>query len=135
MKVLIADDDPVHIQLVSGRLKAEGFQVLVARDAMQVLMMAIRSRPSAILLDINMPGGPGLQTLRQLKASIVTNPIPVIVVSGSCNADLQKQLEELGIESFFAKPFDLAQVLPTLRRLLGRQEGVNGCRYHHAQRE
>ena len=50
---------------------------------MQVMMLAMRARPDAIVLDINMPGGTGMEALKKLKASVKTAHIPVLVLSGS----------------------------------------------------
>ncbi|MGZ4831684.1 MAG: response regulator [Terriglobales bacterium] len=49
-------------------------------DAMQAIMAALRTPPDAILLDVSMPGGTGLQVLRQLKNSVKTNMVPIIVI-------------------------------------------------------
>jgi len=53
MTILVADDDGVHLHLVNTRLRAKGYDVVIARDAMQVLMVAMRAKPAAILLDID----------------------------------------------------------------------------------
>jgi DNA-binding response OmpR family regulator len=57
MKILIADDDRVHVHMLESCLKARGFRVNVAFDAIQAWMAAIRTPPDAIILDIQMPGG------------------------------------------------------------------------------
>lgn len=119
MRILVADDDLIHIQLVSTRLRVYGFEVQVARDAMQAVMAAVRGKPAAILLDINMPGSNGIEALRQLKANSITFTIPVIVVSGSVDAELPKKLRALGAEDFLRKPFDFSELLGILNRVTG----------------
>jgi twitching motility two-component system response regulator PilH len=81
-KVLIADDSRVQVFLVKTALEQKGFQVIVAMDAMQAGMTALRNAPDAIILDINMPGGSGLEVLKRLRMSTKTQLIPVIVVAG-----------------------------------------------------
>jgi len=83
MKLLIADDDRALSLLLSTRLRAKGWTVDVAHDAMQALMFAMRSSPDAIMLDIAMPGGTGIDALKKLKMSAKTTQIPVVVLSGS----------------------------------------------------
>ncbi len=77
---------------------------MVAFDAMQSLMVAMRNAPSAIILDLNMPGGAGLEVLKKLKSSNKTSSIPVIVLSGSIDpAEGSTTAKNLGAEEFFAK--------------------------------
>ncbi|MHB8654007.1 MAG: response regulator [Terriglobia bacterium] len=119
MTILIADDDRVHVQLVSSRLKKLGINVAVAFDAMQAFTLAIRTAPTALLLDVNMPGGTGFEVLKRLKNSSKTNQIPVIVVSGSIDEKTAGAVKELGAEAFLPKPVDFDQLLETLYRVLG----------------
>jgi len=92
-------------------------------DAMQALMFAMRPPvPALIILDINMPGGTGLEALRKLKLSARTSPIPVIVLSGSVEQDMPEQVKGLGAEVFLAKPIDPEQLLHAVRRALGEAE-------------
>src|SRR5213593_1470924 len=71
---------------------------------MQVMMLAMRARPDAIVLDINMPGGTGMEALKKLKASVKTAHIPVLVLSGSINPADQSTVIELGASEFLASP-------------------------------
>jgi DNA-binding response OmpR family regulator len=104
MKVLLADDDRVLTHLLSARLRAMGWTVTVALDAMQAVMFAMRTEPDIIVLDINMPGGTGMSALQKLKASGRTSQIPIVVLSGSIDAKDEPQVRELGAEIFLRKP-------------------------------
>lgn len=119
MTVLVADDDRVQTLMVSARLKAKGFKVTVAYDAVQAWIAAIQTRPDVIILDIQMPGGTGMAVLKQLKASTKTCHIPVIVLSGSINPQNIPTVKDLGADEFLANPVDLEQLYRTLSRLLG----------------
>lgn len=83
MTILIADDDRVLTQVLSVRLRKAGHRVVVVCDAVQAIMTALCNPPDAILLDVNMSGGTGLQVLRQLTNSSKTNQVPIIVITGS----------------------------------------------------
>jgi DNA-binding response OmpR family regulator len=122
MEILIAEDDRVTVQILSSVLKKAGYDVLIAHDAMQAVMMAMRKPPDAILLDIGMPGGTGMQVLQRLKASTKTSMIPVIVLTGSTEPDLPDRVRALGAAEFMSKPVDPATLLSTLQRLLGQPE-------------
>ena len=120
MKILIADDDRVHAHLVSSRLKLKGFEVIVAFDAVQAWMAAMREAPDAIVLDISMPGGSGFEVLRRLKASTKTSQIPVVVLSGSIDAKGEQSVRDLGADEFLRKPADFDRLYDDLCRLLHR---------------
>ncbi len=123
MTVLVADDDRVQTLMVSGRLKAKGFRVSVAFDAVQAWITAIQTRPDAIILDIQMPGGTGIAVLKQLKASTKTCQIPVIVLSGSIEPNTISTVMDLGADEFLPKPVDLEKLHLTLTRLTGDKAG------------
>jgi len=106
MKILLADDDRVLTHLLSTQLRAKGAEVTVAQDAMQALMTAMRSPPDVIVLDIQMPGGTGIEALRKLKRSVRTSSIPVVVLSGSVEPDVSGAVKALGAVEFLLKPVD-----------------------------
>jgi|ERR1700741_576731 len=115
--VLVVDDDRVLSHLISSLLREKGHKVTAAFDAIQAMMLAMRSpAPDAIILDINMPGGSGEDTLRKLKMSTKTSQIPVIVLSGSIDEEGRKRVRSLGADAALAKPLvpeDLFSALQT----------------------
>lgn len=113
--VLIVDDDRVLSHLVSVLLREKGHKVLAAFDAIQRMMPAMRTPPvDAIVLDINMPGGSGEDTLRKLKMSTRTWAIPVIILSGSIDPAGQERVRSNGAAAVLSKqlvPEELFQAL------------------------
>jgi two-component system, LuxR family, response regulator FixJ len=94
---------------------------LPAYDAMQALMFAMRApSPGLIVLDINMPGGTGIEALRRLKQSARTWAIPVIVVSGVADLAMPAQVLELGALSVLPKPIDPEALLDSVQRALSQ---------------
>jgi DNA-binding response OmpR family regulator len=118
MKVLLADDDRVLTHLLSSRLRAKGAETIVAHDAMQAFMSAMRSPPDVIVLDIQMPGGTGIEALKKLKQSAKTSLIPVIVLSGSVEAETSELVKALGAAEFLLKPLDPDTLYPMLCAIL-----------------
>jgi DNA-binding response OmpR family regulator len=119
MRVLIADDDRVFAELTASRLRARGFSVMIAYDTPTALMSAVRHTPGVILLDIRMPGGSGLDTLKRLKANAHTEPIPVIIVSATQDPEAEARAIKTGAAGFLHKPVDAEMLLAELRRVLG----------------
>lgn len=117
--ILIADDDPVTVQMLSGVLTGRGFAVSVARDAMQAVMMAVRKPPDGLILDIGMPGGTGFQVLERLKVGAKTSKVPIMVLTALTDPELQARVRALGAKEFFTKPILPEKLLEAVDRLLG----------------
>lgn len=117
-KILVADDSRFQVALLTQALQEKGFEVVAAQDALQAGMVALRAAPDAIVLDINMPGGSGIEVLKRLRHSTKTQRIPVVVVSGSGDSDIRQVALDLGVADFLAKPVDLDQLCNALTNLL-----------------
>jgi DNA-binding response OmpR family regulator len=117
-KILVADDSRFQVALLTKALEEKGFEVVVAQDAMQAGMVALRTAPDAIVLDRNMPGGSGIDVLKRLKRSTKTQRIPVVVVSGSGDSDIRQIALALGVADFLTKPVDLDELCRTLSSLM-----------------
>lgn len=116
--ILLAEDDRVTREALAAQLRGAGFQVLTAVDAMQAGMIAQRSAPDAMVLDIQIPGGTGLETLKRMRASSRTVLIPVIAISGSATPEQVERARDLGAADFFPKPVDFERLREVLGRLL-----------------
>jgi DNA-binding NtrC family response regulator len=115
--ILIADDDRIWAELLATTLMRKGFDVVMAFDAMQATMSAVKRLPDLIVLDVQMPGGTGVDALKRLKMSTKTAMIPVLVVSGSADPAVAQAMSQLGVLRFIAKPTtadDVADVVGTL---------------------
>lgn len=95
-KILVADDSRFQVALLTQALQEKGFEVVAAQDALQAGMLALRTTPDAIVLDVNMPGGSGIEVLKRLRRSTKTKSIPVVVVSGSGDSDIRQVALDLG---------------------------------------
>lgn len=118
-KILIADDSRFQRQVLASSLPPKKFEIIFAVDALQTWMMALRSSPDLILLDINMPGGTGIEVLKRLRVSSKTQQIPVIVVSSEENPAIESTSRELGATDFLHKPVDEQSLNQAVDRALG----------------
>ncbi len=108
--ILVADDDPGIGELLELVLEDEGYRVLRAADGLQALAAVRRDRPQLVITDNMMPGLSGRDLARRLRDE--RHPVPIILMSAApCDALPPRTL-------FLPKPFDLAQVLATVDRLL-----------------
>src|SRR5258708_33483439 len=88
-KVLVSDDDKTLVAILSASLRAAGYHVLAAYDALQGFMLAQREVPAVIVLDLHLPAGGGLQLLEKIAASGQTDAIPVVLATGTTGAKLE----------------------------------------------
>jgi CheY-like chemotaxis protein len=124
-KVLIADDSRFQRQMLASSLLPKKFEIIFAVDALQAWMMALHSSPDLILLDINMPGGTGIEVLKRLRVSNKTQQIPVIVVSGDETATTEATARELGALDFLHKPVDQQKLNDAVNRTLGMKTNAS----------
>lgn len=109
-EILIADDSRFQRELLASFLPATDFEPVFAGAALQAWMAALRSAPQLILLDINMPGGTGLEVLKRLRMSSKTQQIPVIVVSSEEDPATESLARSLGALVFLHKPVKQEQL-------------------------
>jgi len=121
-KILIVDDDLDSWRLLSTILQAHDFQPVWAADGMQAIAAARLHQPSAILLDLGMPGGDGLLVLERLKSNRLLSHIPVIVVTVRDRQDAEEQTRRLGAVAYLQKPIHDDALMASLRTILAASD-------------
>ncbi|XYI00727.1 response regulator [Sorangium sp. So ce1128] len=114
--ILIVDDNPRNLGLLSDTLTGSGFEVAAAVDGMRAIRLAKEGMPDLILLDVKMDGIDGFETCRRLKDDPTTSAIPVIFMTASTDlsSDRVKGLN-LGAVDYLAKPFLDEELLARVR--------------------
>src|SRR5512137_1198814 len=110
-RILIVDDAPANIQVLSATLKAKGYQLSVATNGKQALEVLTRVQPDLILLDVMMPEMDGFETCRRLKATEQWRHIPVIFLTSKSETTDIVQGFDLGAVDYVAKPFNPHELL------------------------
>jgi two-component system cell cycle response regulator len=118
--ILVVDDNPTNLKLVSDVLEFEGYEILKAADA-EVAQEIIGTRvPDLILMDIALPGMDGLTLTRQLKADPRTRRVIIVALTAfAMKGDRDKALLA-GCDGYITKPFDTRALAPTVAGLLDR---------------
>ncbi|MDP9173177.1 MAG: sigma-54 dependent transcriptional regulator [Planctomycetota bacterium] len=114
-QVLIVDDTPANLDLLSTVLEPHGYRILAAPDGQIALGVARRALPDLIILDIMMPGKDGFATCRELRADPATAHIPVLFVSARGEASSLLEAFAAGGIDFISKPFNPDEVLIRVR--------------------
>jgi signal transduction histidine kinase/DNA-binding response OmpR family regulator len=114
--VLVVDDEPSARELLASYLEGAGYAVAAVSSGAEAVEKARQLRPAAITLDILMPHGSGFGTLAELKRTVETADIPIIVVSV---LDQKETAFTLGAAEYLVKPVQKSTLLNTLRKHLG----------------
>jgi len=116
--ILIVDDEPTNVDVLSQELEEEGYNLLTAYDGEEALIKVQEHQPDLILLDVMMPKVDGFTVCRILKGSGKTVLIPVILLTALRGHEDRVQGIEAGADDFISKPFDGDELLAKIRSLL-----------------
>ncbi len=118
-RVLLVDDDAEIVESMRTVLESKGYEILVARDGNQGLLMAEREKPDLVVLDMMMPKRSGFLVLERLRRS---HPVPVRVIMITANEGSRHKAyaEMLGVDDYLRKPFSMDRLLDSVQRLLPR---------------
>lgn len=118
MRVLVVDDDPDVVGLVSAALQREGHAVDAASNGEDALWLAREAPYDAIVLDVNMPSPDGVETCAQLRAQQIWTPVLLLTGRGEVS-DRVRGLDA-GADDYLVKPFAVAELRARLRALVRR---------------
>jgi signal transduction histidine kinase/CheY-like chemotaxis protein len=118
-KILIADDYPDNLRLLSSRLQSEGYNFLPAWDGEETLEKVYSEKPDLVLLDVNMPKKDGFQVLAAMRADPEVAHIPVIMITAARIGpkDVREGLT-LGADDYVIKPFDWRELAARIQSKL-----------------
>jgi CheY-like chemotaxis protein len=117
--VLVVDDDPEIVSLVSLRLGKRGYHVVTATDGNAALETARRERPALIVLDVMMPGKTGWEVARALRLDPVTEKIKIVMLTAIGEQVNAMTSPIYGADAHIDKPFDFTYLESTVAKLLG----------------
>lgn len=121
MHVLVVDDSPTIVRMLSRMLSQNGYEVSEAEDAETGMEIARNTLPNLIFLDIVLPGMNGFEALRRLRRDELTRAIPIIMISGNELATEQFYAQRIGADDFMKKPFSRSEVFLRIEKLLDNE--------------
>lgn len=127
-KILIVDDDPLIVDVLTVVLKEGKYQnIFSTKDPYQVIPLYNKHRFDLIILDIQMPGMSGIKILQQLQKVVKSSFLPVVVLTAHGDPKIRKQVLGLGAKDFITKPFEHWEIL------LRIQNALHASLYHKQQ--
>jgi DNA-binding response OmpR family regulator len=118
--ILIADDDPDILALISFRLRRAGYDVVEARNGEEAVQVALERRPDLAILDVMMPRVDGYEATRRLRQHEETSSTPVILLTARVqDVDVARGFE-VGADDYVRKPFSPQELGDRVQAALGR---------------
>ena len=121
--ILVAEDDRDIGELVVDTFFDKGYDILESKDVREVVDIAIKEVPDLILLDVTMPSLDGFAVVKKLKENILTELIPVVMLTAMGALDGEQNALNLGVKHYASKPFDPDLLLATMLVVL-REAGA-----------
>ena len=109
--ILVVDDTPRNLELLSKVLEREGYDLALAVEGAQALELASQEQPDLILMDVLMPGMDGIEACRRLKTDPATQGIPVIFLTSKSGSDEILAGFAAGAVDYVTKPFRIPELL------------------------
>ena len=116
-KVLVVDDEPEMLNMLSSFLSNAGYDVSVAADGQTALAMAGKIVPDLVLMDILLPKMDGWVVCHQLKTDINLKKIPIILISGMLERDSEANQMVEKCDYLMAKPIEMKNLLQKVKEL------------------
>ena len=117
-KVLIVDDEPKNIKLLSAQMPPSEFNIISAHGGIEAMQKINDQHPDLILLDIMMPDMDGYEVTRRVKANPATKEIPIILITALDSKDDKVKGLEAGAEEFLTKPVNMAELRTRINSML-----------------
>ena len=113
--VVVVDDEPVNVEVISAFLADQGYDVLPASSGEQALELCMFRKPDLALFDLRMPGMDGIALCRRFRETPELAAIPVIFITGTADEEGLVECFEAGAVDFLAKPVRVAELLQRVR--------------------
>lgn len=125
--ILVVDDEPNLLEIISTKLSTSGFEAVVAYNGKEAIEAATKLRPDLVLMDIHMPGETGTDAALVIKQNPDTKDIRIAFLSNmkdpwpTVMADKKDITKEMGMEGFIDKTADLDVIVARVREILAKQ--------------
>lgn len=106
-RILVVEDNPLNLKLVRDVLEFAGYEVVEAHSGEDALRVAQEAPPDLVLMDLQLPGIDGSETLRRLRQAILGRNVPVVAVTALAMAEDREQASQAGFDGYLEKPISV----------------------------
>lgn len=122
MNILLVEDDPIDMKLLSAVLDTSGHRVLGKISAEEAVEEIKRHHPELILLDLKLPGMDGLALARQLKQNPATRHIPIVAITAALEKFSREDALAAGCDAYIVKPVDTRKLSAQVAKVAGKAD-------------
>ncbi len=123
-KVLLIEDEPNIIEAIRFLLSRDGWTVHTHANGSDAVEEVSRVAPDLLVLDMMLPGRSGMDILRDLRADMATETLPVLMLTARGQSRDRDMAEKAGVSRFMTKPFSNTEVLSAVRELIGETDAT-----------
>ncbi|MDA3972353.1 MAG: response regulator [Desulfobulbaceae bacterium] len=121
-KVLVVEDNPENLRLITYVLTRGGYEVIAATSGEEGVEMARSEHPCFILMDIQLPGITGMEAARQLQDAGEGRAIPIIAVTSYAQKGDRQKAIDAGCNGYIEKPYDPLTIMAEIHKIIGDSE-------------
>ena len=119
-RVLIVEDNEKNMKLVRDVLQATGYSTLEATTGEEAVELALSHAPALVLMDVQLPGINGVETLERMRQNERTASIPVLALTAQAMSGDRERFLEAGFDGYLAKPVDVGELIEAVREHCNR---------------
>lgn len=123
MKILLVEDNEMNRDMLSRRLVRKGYEVVMAVDGGEGVLMSVSAAPELILMDMSLPVIDGWEATRRIKGAPETRHIPIIGLTAHAMAGDREKALEAGCDEYDTKPIELERLIGKIEALRPRAPG------------
>ena len=121
-RILVVEDNPLNLKLVRDVLGAAGYDVVSATSGEEGLRKAAELPPELVLMDLQLPGIDGTETMRRLRAGTLDPRVPVVAVTASAMPEDHRRAEQAGFDGYLEKPISVRSLVGQVEAFLTRED-------------
>ncbi len=120
-RILVVEDNPLNLKLVRDVLRFAGYDVIEAQSGEEGLRVAREDPPDLVLMDLQLPGIDGTETLRRLRQGTLAHDVPVVAVTAFVMAEDRERAAVAGFDGYVEKPISVRDLPSQIEAFLDRR--------------
>jgi two-component system cell cycle response regulator DivK len=120
-RILVVEDNPLNLKLVRDVLQFAGYDVIEAKSGEEGLRVAQQDPPDLVLMDLQLPGIDGTETLRRLRQGSLGRDVPVVAVTAFAMAEDRERASLAGFDGFVEKPISVRELPGQVEAFINRR--------------